>query len=282
MSLTQLAESRLFGGRQLKFEHFANTLSCKMQFSVYLPPQAESQKVPALYWLSGLTCTDENFSVKAGAQRVAAELGIALIIPDTSPRGELVANDPAYDLGQGAGFYVNATEAPWTAHYRMYDYISRELPAILPVALPLTQVKSISGHSMGGHGALVLALRQPAAYRSVSAFSPICQPSQCDWGRKAFSAYLGDNVADWLEYDASALLAKATMVPPLLVDQGDQDQFYPAQLRTEALIDAAAQSGANSGAKVDIRFQHGYDHSYYFISSFIEEHLRFHARYLFE
>lgn len=278
MSLTQLAESRLFGGRQLKFEHFANTLSCKMQFSVYLPPQAETQKVPALYWLSGLTCTDENFSVKAGAQRVAAELGIALIIPDTSPRGELVANDPAYDLGQGAGFYVNATEAPWTAHYRMYDYISRELPAILPVALPLTQVKSISGHSMGGHGALVLALRQPAAYRSVSAFSPICQPSQCDWGRKAFSAYLGDTVTDWLEYDASALLSKATMVPPMLVDQGDKDQFYPAQLRTEALIDAAA----SSGAKVDIRFQRGYDHSYYFISSFIEEHLRFHARYLFE
>ena len=278
MSLTQLAESRLFGGRQLKFEHFANTLSCKMQLSVYLPPQAETQKVPALYWLSGLTCTDENFSVKAGAQRIAAELGIALIIPDTSPRGELVANDPAYDLGQGAGFYVNATEAPWTAHYRMYDYISRELPAILPVALPLTQVKSISGHSMGGHGALVLALRQPAAYRSVSAFSPICQPSQCEWGRKAFSAYLGDTVADWLEYDASALLSKATMVPPLLVDQGDKDQFYPAQLRTEALIDAAA----SSGAKVDIRFQRGYDHSYYFISSFIEEHLRFHARYLFE
>ena len=278
MSLTQLAESRLFGGRQLKFEHFANTLSCKMQLSVYLPPQAETQKVPALYWLSGLTCTDENFSVKAGAQRIAAELGIALIIPDTSPRGELVANDPAYDLGQGAGFYVNATEAPWTAHYRMYDYISRELPAILPVALPLTQVKSISGHSMGGHGALVLALRQPAAYRSVSAFSPICQPSQCEWGRKAFSNYLGDNVADWLEYDASALLSKATMVPPMLVDQGDQDQFYPAQLRTEALIDAAA----SSGAKVDIRFQRGYDHSYYFISSFIEEHLRFHARYLFE
>ncbi len=278
MSLTQLAESRLFGGRQLKFEHFANTLSCNMQFSVYLPPQAETQKVPALYWLSGLTCTDENFSVKAGAQRIAAELGIALIIPDTSPRGELVANDPAYDLGQGAGFYVNATEAPWTAHYRMYDYISRELPAILPVTLPLTQVKSISGHSMGGHGALVLALRQPAAYRSVSAFSPICQPSQCEWGRKAFSAYLGDNVADWLEYDASALLAKATMVPPMLVDQGSKDQFYPAQLRTEALIDAAAQSGAH----VEIRFQPGYDHSYYFISSFIEEHLRFHARYLFE
>lgn len=278
MSLTQLAESRLFGGRQLKFEHFANTLSCKMQFSVYLPPQAESQKVPALYWLSGLTCTDENFSVKAGAQRVAAELGIALIIPDTSPRGDLVANDPAYDLGQGAGFYVNATEAPWTAHYRMFDYISRELPAILPVALPLTQVKSISGHSMGGHGALVIALRQPAAYRSVSAFSPICQPSQCEWGRKAFSAYLGENVQNWLEYDASALLTKATMVPPLLVDQGDQDQFYPAQLRTEALIDAAA----SSGAKVEIRFQGGYDHSYYFISSFIEEHLRFHARYLFK
>ena len=278
MSLTQLAESRLFGGRQLKFEHFANTLSCKMQLSVYLPPQAESQTVPALYWLSGLTCTDENFSVKAGAQRIAAELGIALIIPDTSPRGELVANDPAYDLGQGAGFYVNATEAPWTAHYRMYDYISRELPAILPAALPLSQVKSISGHSMGGHGALVLALRQPAAYRSVSAFSPICQPSQCEWGRKAFSTYLGDTVADWLEYDASALLSKATMVPPMLVDQGDKDQFYPAQLRTEALIDAAA----SSGAKVEIRFQRGYDHSYYFISSFIEEHLRFHARYLFE
>ena len=279
MSLIQVSENKLLGGRQLRFQHHAATLNCVMQFSVYLPPQAASSKVPALYWLSGLTCSDENFATKAGAQRVAAELGIALIIPDTSPRGELVANDPAYDLGQGAGFYVNATETPWAAHYQMYDYISRELPALLPQSLPLSDKKAISGHSMGGHGALIIALREAGAYSSVSAFSPICQPSQCDWGRKAFSAYLGPDEQSWQAWDSTHLLSTAPAPLPILIDQGDADQFYPAQLRTEALQAALATQPQQQ--PVDVRFQAGYDHSYYFISSFIEEHLRFHARYLF-
>lgn len=276
MTLIQLSEHKLFAGRQIKYQHHSESVKGVMQFSVYLPPAAEKQKVPVLYWLSGLTCTDENFSVKAGAQRVAAELGIALVIPDTSPRGEGVADDAAYDLGQGAGFYLNATQEPWAAHYQMYDYISRELPAVVQAHLPVTAAKSISGHSMGGHGALVIALREQGAYRSVSAFSPICQPTECDWGKKAFTAYLGSEQNQWLQYDASFLLAQRQSSLPMLVDQGEADQFYPLQLRTEALIEANQRS--QSGAQ--IRLQPGYDHSYFFISSFIEEHLRFHARHL--
>ncbi len=276
MTLIQLSEHKLFAGRQIKYQHHSDSVKGLMQFSVYLPPAAEKQKVPVLYWLSGLTCTDENFSVKAGAQRVAAELGIALVIPDTSPRGEQVADDAAYDLGQGAGFYVNATQQPWATHYQMYDYISRELPALVEAHLPVTSAKAISGHSMGGHGALVIALREAGAYRSVSAFSPICQPSECDWGKKAFTAYLGDDQSQWLQYDASFLLAQQQSSLPMLIDQGEGDQFYPSQLRTESLIEAnqCSQSGAQ------IRLQSGYDHSYFFISSFIEEHLRFHANHL--
>nr|WP_206539943.1 S-formylglutathione hydrolase [Rheinheimera mesophila] len=274
--MIQLSEHKLFAGRQIKYQHHSESVKGVMQFSVYLPPAAEKQKVPVLYWLSGLTCTDENFSVKAGAQRVAAELGIALVIPDTSPRGEGVADDAAYDLGQGASFYLNATQEPWAAHYQMYDYISRELPAVVQAHLPVTAAKSISGHSMGGHGALVIALREQGAYRSVSAFSPICQPTECDWGKKAFTAYLGSEQNQWLQYDASFLLAQRQSSLPMLVDQGEADQFYPSQLRTEALIEANQRS--QSGAQ--IRLQPGYDHSYFFISSFIEEHLRFHARHL--
>lgn len=276
MTLIQLSEHKLFAGRQIKYQHHSESVKGVMQFSVYLPPAAEKQKVPVLYWLSGLTCTDENFSVKAGAQRVAAELGIALVIPDTSPRGEGVPDDAAYDLGQGAGFYLNATQEPWAAHYQMYDYISRELPAVVQAHLPVTAAKSISGHSMGGHGALVIALREQGAYRSVSAFSPICQPTECDWGKKAFTAYLGSEQNQWLQYDASFLLAQRQSSLPMLVDQGEADQFYPSQLRTESLIEANQRS--QSGAQ--IRLQPGYDHSYFFISSFIEEHLRFHARHL--
>lgn len=271
-----ISEQKLFGGRQIRFEHPSNTLSCTMLASIYLPPQAETQSVPVVYWLSGLTCSDENFSTKAGAQRVAAELGIALVIPDTSPRGEFVANDPAYDLGQGAGFYVNATEAPWAAHYRMYDYIVKELPALVVASFPVSCVKAISGHSMGGHGALVIALRETGTYRSASAFSPICQPTECDWGKKAFSHYLGEDRELWQQYDASYLLSLRQTTLPILVDQGDADQFYPQQLRTDALLSAAAMHQS----PVQVRFQPGYDHSYYFISSFIEEHLRFHARHL--
>lgn len=276
MTLIQLSEHKLFAGRQIKYQHHSDSVKGVMQFSVYLPPAAEKQKVPVLYWLSGLTCTDENFSVKAGAQRVAAELGIALVIPDTSPRGEQVADDAAYDLGQGAGFYVNATQEPWATHYQMYDYISRELPSLVEANLPVTSAKAISGHSMGGHGALVIALREAGAYCSVSAFSPICQPTECDWGKKAFTAYLGDDQSQWLQYDASFLLAQKQSSLPILIDQGEGDQFYPSQLRTEALMEANQRS--QSGAQ--IRLQPGYDHSYFFISSFIEEHLRFHARHL--
>lgn len=271
-------QQKCFGGRQIRYQHDSKTLNCSMQFSVFLPPQAEQGPVPAVYWLSGLTCTDENFSSKAGAQRVAAELGLALIIPDTSPRGEGVADDAeaAYDLGLGAGFYVNATQAPWSSHYRMYDYVLSELPALVESELPLNGKRAISGHSMGGHGALVLALRNPERFVSVSAFAPISNPTDCPWGHKALSAYLGENRAAWAEYDASLLLKAKGSSLPMLVDQGDADNFLAEQLKPEALQAAANESSA----KLELRLQPGYDHSYYFIASFIEDHLRFHAEYL--
>ena len=275
-ALTLIQEQKCFGGRQVRYKHQSAVLNCEMQFSVFLPPQAATQPVPALYWLSGLTCSDENFSVKAGAQRVAAELGIALIIPDTSPRGDGVADDPAYDLGQGAGFYVNATQAPWAQHYQMYDYILTELPTLLEAQLPLSDQRAISGHSMGGHGALVLALRNPQRFTSVSAFAPIANPLNCPWGQKAFTAYLGDDRTTWEDYDASLLLAQYRGDLPMLVDQGDADNFLSEQLKPLALYTAGMQAKAN----LLLRMQPGYDHSYYFIASFIEEHLRFHAGYL--
>ncbi|RUO22237.1 S-formylglutathione hydrolase [Aliidiomarina iranensis] len=272
-------EKKAFGGKQLRFRHNSGVLNCAMDFSVFLPPQAEREKVPAVYWLSGLTCTDENFSSKAGAQRVAADLGIALIIPDTSPRGDGVPDDPdgAYDFGLGAGFYVNATEQPWAKHYQMYDYIVKELPELVESGLPLTSDRAISGHSMGGHGALVIGLRNSERYQSISAFAPIVNPINCAWGKKAFSGYLGDDESQWRQYDATVLLqerdSRSHDIPPILIDQGDADNFYPDQLRTEALI--AVNNETSAGAK--IRYQPGYDHSYYFIASFIEEHLHFHA-----
>ncbi|PSJ46512.1 S-formylglutathione hydrolase [Zobellella endophytica] len=271
-------QQQCFGGRQIRYRHDSQSLNCSMQFSVFLPPQAEQGPVPALYWLSGLTCTDDNFSTKAGAQRMAAMLGLALIIPDTSPRGEGVADDPqgAYDLGLGAGFYVNATETPWNKHYRMYDYVLNELPALVERELPLNGKRAISGHSMGGHGALVLALRNPARFVSVSAFAPISHPTDCPWGQKAFTAYLGEDQSAWAEYDASLLLAAKGCSLPMLVDQGEADNFLAEQLRPEALQAAADVDGA----ELTLRLQPGYDHSYYFIASFIEEHLRFHARHL--
>ncbi|SFV24546.1 S-formylglutathione hydrolase [Pseudidiomarina donghaiensis] len=276
--INKLSETKAFGGRQIRFEHESNTLNCTMQFSVFLPPQADTTKVPALYWLSGLTCTDENFSSKAGAQRVAAELGIALIIPDTSPRGDDVPDDSdgAYDFGLGAGFYVNATQQPWAKHYHMYDYIVQELPQLVEQALPLNRVRSISGHSMGGHGALVMALRNEGMYRCVSAFAPICHPTQCPWGHKAFSGYLGDDRSAWQAYDATELLLKHRTAPPMLVSQGEADNFLAEQLRPDDLAQAIAQTGVQA----TIERHDGYDHSYYFIASFIEQHLRFHAKYL--
>lgn len=276
--LNKVSEQLTFGGKQIRFKHQSAVLQCEMQFSVFLPPQSAKYKVPVVYWLSGLTCTDENFSSKAGAQRIAAELGIALVIPDTSPRGDGVPDDAngAYDFGLGAGFYVNATQAPFNQHYQMYDYIVSELPALVEAHLPVSELRSISGHSMGGHGALVIALRNNARYQSVSAFSPIANPINCPWGIKALTGYLGDDQTQWQQYDASVLLAQAKTALPILVDQGTADNFYPEQLCTQALIDAAAQADLAA----DIRLQAGYDHSYYFIASFIEEHLRFHARYL--
>lgn len=276
--MKQISETRCFGGRQLRFEHDSEVLNCTMQFSVFLPLRAEKTEVPAVYFLSGLTCTDENFSTKAGAQRVATELGIALIIPDTSPRGDNVADDAdgAYDLGLGAGFYVNATEEPWKSNYQMYDYIVKELPELVEAELPVNNKRAIAGHSMGGHGALVIGLRNSDRYTSISAFSPITNPTQCPWGEKAFSAYLGDDREQWKQYDAVELIKSKGQTLPIRVDQGLADGFLEEQLKPENLKDAINE--VNSGGTVHLH--DGYDHSYYFISSFIEAQLRFHAKYL--
>ncbi|NWO03245.1 MULTISPECIES: S-formylglutathione hydrolase [unclassified Idiomarina] len=276
--MKQVSETRCFGGRQLRFEHDSEVLNCAMQFSVFLPLRAEKSKVPAVYFLSGLTCTDENFSTKAGAQRVATELGIALIVPDTSPRGDNVADDPdgAYDLGLGAGFYVNATQEPWKNHYQMYDYIVKELPKLVEAELPINDKRAIAGHSMGGHGALVIGLRNSDRYSSISAFSPITNPTQCPWGEKAFSAYLGDDREQWKQYDAVEIIKSKGQTLPIRVDQGLADGFLEEQLKPENLKEAIAK--VEGGGTVHLH--DGYDHSYYFISSFIEAQLRFHAKYL--
>ncbi len=285
----KIGENKSFGGSQLRFRHSSATLSCEMTFSIYLPPQANSGSVPVLYWLSGLTCTDENFVAKAGAQQYAAELGVAIVCPDTSPRGDAVPDDPegAYDFGLGAGFYVNATNEPWAQHYRMYDYVVDELPSLVSQSFPVLDNRvSISGHSMGGHGALTIALKHPDRFRSVSAFAPICSPINCPWGQKALAGYLGGSSSKspelWSDYDAVSLIKRADepvkRYLPMLVDQGSEDNFLQEQLNTQMLIDAAGEM--NYPAK--IRFQKGYDHSYFFIASFIGEHMQFHARHLFD
>ena len=262
-----------FGGWQEVWQHESASLACTVNFAVYLPPAAADKKGPVLYWLSGLTCNEQNFITKANAQRYAAEHDLIIVAPDTSPRGEHVANDDAYDLGQGAGFYVNATQQPWAEHYRMYDYVLDELPQLVEQHFPATDARAISGHSMGGHGALVLALKNPGRYRSVSAFAPIVAPSQVPWGEKAFSTYLGDDRMKWLEYDTVALVGKAEERLHLLVDQGQGDNFLAEQLRTPLLEEACVKTGHPA----TIRYQEGYDHSYYFIASFIEEHISHHA-----
>ncbi len=277
MALENLSVNKTFGGWQKQYSHRSAVLNCNMRFAIYLPPQASNgKKVPVLYWLSGLTCTDENFMHKAGALRMAAELGIAIVAPDTSPRGEDVADDDGYDLGKGAGFYVNATQAPWNRHYQMYDYVVNELPHLIESTFPVSDKRSIAGHSMGGHGALTIAMKNPKRYSSVSAFSPISNPMDCPWGQKAFTAYLGKNKDDWRVYDASELMRKATQFVPAKVDQGESDDFLAEQLKPETLT-AAAQV---SGYPLELNLHQGYDHSYYFISSFIEEHLRFHHAHL--
>ena len=275
--LTPISAYRVFNGWQHRYEHVSEVLGCSMKFAVYLPPQARAHsKVPVLYWLSGLTCTEENFIQKAGAQRMAAELGIAIVCCDTSPRGADIANDAAYDLGQGAGFYLNATQAPWAANYRMHDYVVHELPALVEAQLPVLPVRGIAGHSMGGHGALVLALRNPGLYESVSAFSPICNPAATPWGQKAFKAYLGDQPDAWREWDASALIQHAGVRLPMLVDQGDADEFLARELQPQVLD----QHARNAGYPLTLRRHAGYDHSYYFIATFIDDHLKHHAQAL--
>lgn len=274
--LELLAENRCFGGVHRRYRHSSTALGCPMVFAVFLPPRAlAGEAVPALWWLSGLTCTDENVMQKSGIQRRAAALGLAVVAPDTSPRGQEVPTDPdgAWDFGHGAGFYVDASEAPWSRHYRMHTYVSEELPALVESELPLNDRRGISGHSMGGHGALVTALRHPGRYRSVSAFAPICRPSACPWGEKAFGRYLGPDRARWQEWDACGLIAQASERLPLLVDQGSADPFLESQLQPQALA-AAAEA---AGHPLTLRLQDGYDHSYFFIASFIDDHLDHHA-----
>jgi S-formylglutathione hydrolase len=275
MTLETLAQQRCFGGQQGFYRHESRATGTPMRFALYTPPQAATGRVPVVWFLSGLTCTEENFAIKAGAQRAAAQLGLMLVAPDTSPRGPTVPGDPqgAYDLGLGAGFYVDATQAPWAANYRMYSYVSEELPGLIAghFAADLDR-QGITGHSMGGHGALVIALRNPGRYRSVSAFAPIVAPGQVAWGQKAFAAYLGPDRQAWREYDACELIRAGHRVARILVDQGDADPFLASQLRPELLAEACRASGID----LELRLQPGYDHSYYFIASFIEDHLRWH------
>lgn len=270
------SENRCFDGVHQQFKHYSKVLDCDMTFAVYLPPVATSKKVPVLYWLSGLTCTDQNFMQKAGAFKKAAELGIAIVACDTSPRGELIADVDSYDLGKGAGFYLNATETPWRAHYQMYDYVVSELPKVIELNFNVNQMRSISGHSMGGHGALTVGLKNPEAYLSISAFAPICHPIDSPWGQKAFQNYLGPNVTSWQEYDATLLLAKSKSRTPILVDIGLADEFLEEQLKPEALLAVAEKVSY----PLTLNQHLGYDHSYFFIASFIDSHLEFHAQYL--
>lgn len=266
-----------FGGRQDIWRHTSQTLNGDMNIAVYLPPQADKKACPVLYWLSGLTCTERNFIEKAGAQRYAAEHGIILVAPDTSPRGEQVANDESYDLGQGAGFYINATQTPWAAHYQMYDYITKELPDLINAHFPTNGRQAISGHSMGGHGALIIALKNPNHYKSVSAFSPIVAPSHAPWGEKAFGAYLGADREQWRAWDATALIEDGHHFPRnILIEQGLSDTFLERELMPEH-FEAACQKRQQA---LTVHRRKGYDHSYYFIASFIGEHLEYHARAL--
>ena len=272
-----LSENRCFGGVQGVYRHASEACACDMTFGLFLPEEAQDGPVPVLWYLSGLTCTHENAMTKAGAQQWAAEQGIALCFPDTSPRGEDVADDDSYDLGKGAGFYLNATQDPWSRHYRMWDYVADELPALLTANFAVDPDRqSITGHSMGGHGALTLAMSLPGRYRSVSAFSPICNPTGGDWGRKQFAAYLGPDETAWKAHDASLLMAEKGFDGPLLIDTGTADNFLDL-LRPEALAEAAAKRRQ----PVQFRMHTGYDHSYFFVSSFMEDHVAFHAEALY-
>jgi S-formylglutathione hydrolase len=277
--LTRVSQNKCFGGVQSVFRHEAKETACPMRFGLFLPPQAQAGRVPVLYWLSGLSCTEENFIIKAGAQRIAAELGLAIAVPDTSPRGvRNPGDDESYDFGLGAGFYVDATAMPWARNYRMYSYVTAELPRLVAEQFPVDAERvGIFGHSMGGHGALTVALKNPGKYRSVSAFAPIASSMRCPWGEKALTGYLGTDRAAWRAYDSTALIAeRGWKGPPILVDQGTQDQFLDSQLHPELLQEACARAGV----PLELRMREGYDHSYFFVATFIEDHLRFHARNL--
>ncbi|WP_375174398.1 S-formylglutathione hydrolase [Pseudooceanicola sp.] len=272
-----LSENRCFGGTQGVYTHAATTTNCDMTFGLFLPEEAQDGPVPMLWYLSGLTCTHENAMTKAGAQQWAAEQGIALCFPDTSPRGESVADDPAYDLGQGAGFYVNATQDPWAKHYQMWDYVAEELPALLTARFAIDPDRqSITGHSMGGHGALTMAMSLPGRFRSVSAFAPICNPTRTDWGRKQLTAYLGANESLWARHDATLLMEETGFDGPILIDTGTSDQFFDA-LNPDRLASAATARRQ----PIQMRLQKGYDHSYFFVSTFMEDHVAFHAEALY-
>lgn len=279
MTIEKVSSWKCFDGTQEVHAHASSETGTKMRFGLFLPPQAKDGKVPVLFWLSGLTCTEDNFITKAGAQRVASELGIAIVAPDTSPRGlGYAGEDDAYDFGTGAGFYVDATEAPWKNGYRMYSYVAKELPALVLANFPLREDRmGIFGHSMGGHGALTIAMKHPDRFRTVSAFAPIVAPMQVPWGRKALAGYLGEDRETWKSYDACALVAsRGWKGPKILVDQGGADNFLKEQLRPE-LFEAACRE---AGVALELGLREGYDHSYYFISTFIENHLRHHAKHL--
>ena len=273
-----LSEHRAFGGTMGFYRHASSANGCDMRFSVFVPPQASERSVPVLTYLAGLTCSEETFMIKGGAQRMASELGLMLVAPDTSPRGDDVADDPdgAYDFGIGAGFYLNATEPPWSNHYQMYDYVTDELPALLSEQFPGDRERQgIFGHSMGGHGALTIGLKNPQSYKSISAFAPICSPVNCPWGQKALSNYLGENQDAWQDYDASLLAASVAEKPSrrILVDQGMSDQFLEQELHPHLLEQACEQNGID----LTLRRHDGYDHGYYFIATFMHDHLRHHA-----
>jgi len=278
MSIQLLSEHGCFGGVQQFYKHHSRETRGSMKFSVYLPPQSRSARVPVLYFLSGLTCTEETFAIKGHAQQLAAELGLMLVSPDTSPREPRLPGDAdSWDFGQGAGFYVDATQAPWSAHYRMYSYVTRELPELVAAHLPArAEGQGIFGHSMGGHGALTCALRNPSQYRSVSAFAPIAAPMQAPWGQKAFKNYLGADAAAWREYDATELVSRYRFPAPILIDQGSADQYLAEQL----LPDKFSAAAAKSGQVLELRMRPQYDHGYYFIQTFMADHLRHHAAYL--
>jgi S-formylglutathione hydrolase len=279
MTIETVSTAASHGGVQGVYRHASTATGTDMVFSVFVPPHAGGAKLPVVWYLSGLTCTHANVTEKGEFRRAAAELGLVIVCPDTSPRGEGVPDDPdgAYDFGLGAGFYVDATEAPWSAHYRMWSYVTEELPALVAANFPVDMARQgITGHSMGGHGALTVALRHPGRFRAVSAFAPIAAPSQCPWGEKALGGYLGPDRAAWRRHDATALIEDGARVDDLLVDQGDADNFLTGQLKPELL--AAACEAA--GIPLTLRMQPGYDHSYYFISSFMDDHLRWHAERL--